>query len=766
MDARAPTPSTRYGVLKPNHGLTYNSIQFTLALSPHSFSTRYVIAVIAVYVDESVDPEEFKKIDAAAKRLNVQAWSAKLKGRLLFELSKRRKADTTAEAQAADGAQAARSTTSASDESYNHLLVLELADRNLDDVLTHDNIAGIDFARIRMIMSHLGKALNNLHSKKRIHADFKPLNAARESTWKLIDMDVSLKFGESFGTKLPSSGYCPPEVAKVLLAATDAETGVVDTNELAKYTASVAYDLWSFGVVLFNLCYGKPLFNNQNDNVSPRDLKALAGWNAGILNRKIEDANKPWTTDFKAAAGLIKMLLVSDPEERRKPFEAGVEMRSVLKHLFFQVGSELTPELKQHLVQIEEEQLNAAAVLDRVNENAAAAADNALAAATNVLKLITIGEEHQSELRRTREVLLKAVLEATEVKTPTAFIILEEKLSDDEKEEELMKKLKLKEDDTGFEVSGELAELVETVKGRLDTGIKWVERIKTFAESVVGADPIKTFDAMKVAVDELVTKKLIAETMYLYLIDELTGKPVKAVKGGIYPIKITTRSKIVPKLLPVMQVGIRAMSLCNGVAGIARMCGAPVLTMPTGWLEGTQESIALLGQKSSVEQFGVVHEAVMSEDATKREANTVRGASLRELQSFLKDKDKENTFAGLRRLGEDDGTAVWTVLTDEKEVRAAVEARAKERLAQQAAQERFYSKLLLERKEPTAGDSAGSSQEEVVKVEARAVAAEARAVAAEAEAEAAVAVAEARADAAEARAKADLFCHVGQCLIV
>ena len=202
------------------------------------------------------------------------------------------------------------------------------------------------------------------------------------------------------------------------------------------------------------------------------------------------------------------------------------------------------------------------------------------------------------------------------------------------------------------------------------------------------------------------------------------------------------------------------------------MCGAPVPSMPTVWLKGAQESIALLGQRSSVEKFGVVHEEVMSveeaaerEEAAKRFA-TVRGASLRELQSFFKDKDVGNTFAGLRRLGDDDGTAVWTVLTDDKRVRAAIEARAKEHLAEQVVQEKFYSKLLLERKEPTAGESAGSSQEEVVKVEARAVAAEARAEAAEAakaEARARAEVAEAEVAAAKAKTSRGKSCQ--ECLI-
>ena len=148
----------------------------------------------------------------------------------------------------------------------------------------------------------------------------------------------------------------------MLLAATDAETGVVDTNELVKYTASVAYDLWSFGVVLFHLCYGISLFNtDQNDNVSLPDLSSLASWTAGVLNRKILEAGTPRTRDVDAATDLIKKLLVSDPEERRKAFEEGCEMSSVLKHPFFQVGGDL--EVKKQLDRIEEEQDKQTAML-------------------------------------------------------------------------------------------------------------------------------------------------------------------------------------------------------------------------------------------------------------------------------------------------------------------------------------------------------------------------------------------------------------------
>ena len=338
--------------------------------------------MLAVYVDESADKEELQQIVAAAERLGVPVESAlNLERRLSLELAQRiqnvenvekvdgsgagialqRRPSTSMEvittpAAAAQEPQAARAA------GYPFLIVLSLADRNLNTALTHDHVAGNDFPQIRMIMSHLAHALDNLHSNDRIHADFKPLNAARELTWKLIDMDVSRKFGESFDTKLPSSGYCPPEVAEVLLAATNAETEEAKTQELAKYTASVAYDLWSFGVVLFNLCYGISLFNtDQNDNVSLPDLSSLASWTAGVLNRKILEAGTPRTRDVDAATDLIKKLLVSDPEERCKSFTEGVEMSSVLKHPFFQVGGDL--EVKKQLDRIEEEQDKQTAML-------------------------------------------------------------------------------------------------------------------------------------------------------------------------------------------------------------------------------------------------------------------------------------------------------------------------------------------------------------------------------------------------------------------
>ena len=94
---------------------------------------------------------------------------------------------------------------------------------------------------------------------------------------------------------------------------------------------------------------------------------------------------------------------------------------------------------------------------------------------------------------------------------------------------------------------------------------------------------------IKEVLGELMTK----ETMYVYLIDELTGLPVR---GAGYPKVITTPAEIVHKLLPLMQVGMRAMSLFNGVAGVARMVGYPAPKVPEEWRKGAQSSVEMLKQ--------------------------------------------------------------------------------------------------------------------------------------------------------------------------
>ena len=184
------------------------------------------------------------------------------------------------------------------------------------------------------------------------------------------------------------------------------------------------------------------------------------------------------------------------------------------------------------------------------------------------------------------QVLLRGIFEATEVKTPTTFIILDEMLSAEEPElsaEEQDQLLSLKEDGSGIELTGD----AKAAKDRFDKGMTWLKRLQTFGEGLIENNPSKVFGKIKEVFSELMTK----ETMYFYLVDELTGLPVR---GDGYPIEITKPSELVPKLLPVMQVGMRAMSLYNGVAGVAQMVGYPAPKVPEAWRKGAQSSVEML----------------------------------------------------------------------------------------------------------------------------------------------------------------------------
>ena len=115
-------------------------------------------------------------------------------------------------------------------------------------------------------------------------------------------------------------------------------------------------------------------------------------------------------------------------------------------------------------------------------------------------------------------------------------------------------------------------------------------------------------------------------------------------------------------------------------------------------------------QESSVEKFGAVHTKVKEGN---EEQETTRGASLRELQRFFKEHDKDEGYAGLRRIADDDGTAVWTILK-ETEVAAQLEQRTKERREEERRHEKIFS---AQARAPSEAADAASNEVETLRAE-------------------------------------------------
>ena len=160
--------------------------------------------------------------------------------------------------------------------------------------------------------------------------------------------------------------------------------------------------------------------------------------------------------------------------------------------------------------------------------------------------------------------------------------------------------------------------------------------------------------------------------------------------GAGYPIEIHKPAKDLAQLLPMMQVGLHAMSAYNGVAGLVQMFGYPVPKVPEKWRTAAQGSVDLLKKESSVAKFGIVRKKSESKD--RESSETVRGASLRELKNFFEAHPGAESWAGLRRIGDpDDGTAVWTKV-EAKDLAVKLEERAAERATERRAEKAISCK--------------------------------------------------------------------------
>lgn len=245
-------------------------------------------------------------------------------------------------------------------------LVFEKMGKNLDSIITSELIAGKDERLVSWYGREIAKAVRHVHSKGYIHADIKPRNVIRavDKVLKLIDLDSSFPTGEKL-TKECSSAFVSPEIARALFGSTeediesiqeqiiehqsimaqldlsindDTETyyklnGEIQTllatksaREKAKSTllADESVDIWGFGIIMYYLCIGKPLFlyDINDDLANESEKNRLLTWQG--LNRATLDELAPngMSEQFRDNANnfLVKCLH-ADPKERFQSME-------------------------------------------------------------------------------------------------------------------------------------------------------------------------------------------------------------------------------------------------------------------------------------------------------------------------------------------------------------------------------------------------------------------------------------------------------------
>ena len=183
------------------------------------------------------------------------------------------------------------------DNSSIHLVLEEITGGDLFDHIIHSNNRKLTDSEAMDLLAQIFDGLHYLHDEAGIvHRDIKPenfllYNDGRRNIIKLIDFGFATycKDGETMNEQLGTPQYAAPEIF-----------------EQKPYTNKV--DMWSVGVVLYNMIKGTQPFSNKDiDNVKEQVLHKDIDYK-GFRNNQLKE--------------LCEGLLERDPEKRLTAFQA------------------------------------------------------------------------------------------------------------------------------------------------------------------------------------------------------------------------------------------------------------------------------------------------------------------------------------------------------------------------------------------------------------------------------------------------------------
>ena len=181
-----------------------------------------------------------------------------------------------------------------------HCVVLEYGEQSLADYLKK---GALQRNERKFIADRLANVALHLHSHNVVHCDLKPHNLVLFGLkWKVIDLESARRAGEPVSMKV-SPSYCSPELARAVLG-----------KQADRMRASCALDMWSYGLVLFELFARQPFFSDKPDT-----MQQLASYAELEVPKDIVD-------DIQARH-LLKKLLVKNHADR-------ASVQAVLKHAY------------------------------------------------------------------------------------------------------------------------------------------------------------------------------------------------------------------------------------------------------------------------------------------------------------------------------------------------------------------------------------------------------------------------------------------------
>jgi serine/threonine protein kinase len=209
-----------------------------------------------------------------------------------------------------------------------YCITMEGADTTAENLMLDMRKSGKPFPG--KALKRIGISLLHMHEHGIIHGDFGTHNIGKfGSRWKLLGVGGSITLGDPTD---PGRGfYHPPE--SIVVENKRAAIGKKSVTAcVVSIPADTTYDIWAYGVVLYEAVAGVPL-----SPYACRGKRAMSSAEVGKIglwdDQNVRRALKNIPEEDVVARDLIRQLLHHDPELRFK------SMRSILEHPFFTGGN-------------------------------------------------------------------------------------------------------------------------------------------------------------------------------------------------------------------------------------------------------------------------------------------------------------------------------------------------------------------------------------------------------------------------------------------
>lgn len=216
-----------------------------------------------------------------------------------------------------------------------YCITMEGADTTAENLMLDMRKSGKPFPQ--KALKRIGISLLHMHEHGIVHGDFGTHNIGKfGSRWKLLGVGGSVAIGDSSD---PNRGfYHPPE--SIVVENKRAAIGKKSVSAcVVSIPAETTYDIWAYGVVLYEAVAGVPLppyACRGKRAMSSSEVAKIGLWDDNSVRKCL----KHIPADDLVSRDLILRLLHSDPEYRFK------SLRNVLEHPFF-TGGEVVERTKR-----------------------------------------------------------------------------------------------------------------------------------------------------------------------------------------------------------------------------------------------------------------------------------------------------------------------------------------------------------------------------------------------------------------------------------